>query len=248
MPRPLGVLVTRPAEQAAALCRSIGGLGWRAIPFPAMLIEPLSADPSLRASDYDLLLFVSRNAALHGLPLLGPIPGRVPIGAVGNGTAAQLSQLGQPVALIPESNADSEGLLALPALQRVAGLRVLILRGEGGRPLLGDTLRERGARVDYAEVYRRRLPAVEVGPLLALWPELDLVLVTSNEVLDNLESLLGPQAQERLSEKTLLVISERGLEHARARGYQRLLLAEGASDAALVSAMLAWAEGGNLRS
>jgi uroporphyrinogen-III synthase len=247
MPRSPGVWVTRPQEQAGALCQRIEALGWHAIPFPAIAIESLRPAPAPRASDYDLLLFVSRNAVLHGLPQLGPIPASVRIGSVGNGTASQLREQGLTVQLVPEANADSEGLLAIPALRQVAGARVLILRGEGGRPLLGDALRERGARVDYAEVYRRRLPAADVGPVLRQWPALDLVLVTSNEVLDHLEALLGPRAQALLGEKWLLTVSRRGLEHARARGYRRLLLAEGASDAALVSAMLAWAEGDNLR-
>jgi uroporphyrinogen-III synthase len=55
---------------------------------------------------------------------------------------------------------DSESVLALPAFQApaVAGRRVLILRGDGGRDLLGDTLRARGAEVEYLTCYHRNGP------------------------------------------------------------------------------------------
>jgi uroporphyrinogen-III synthase len=56
---------------------------------------------------------------------------------------------------------DSEALLQLPRCARrcTPDARVLILRGEGGRELLAERLREQGASVDYLELYRRDLPA-----------------------------------------------------------------------------------------
>ena len=88
----------------------------------------------------------------HGLAILDTA--RVPetraaFAAVGESTAAALSQAGAAAVLWPVDGASSEALLALPELDETAvvGATILIVRGEGGRQLLGDTLSKRGARV-----------------------------------------------------------------------------------------------------
>src|SRR5438874_1776354 len=78
-------------------------------------------------------------------------------------------------------------LLERTEMQHVAGKRVLIVRGEGGRELLGESLAARGALVEYAQCYRRVRPAIDAAPLLAAWRrgELDAVTVLSAQALDN---------------------------------------------------------------
>lgn len=231
------VLVTRPSAQAEGLCRRIQALGWRPLAFPLLAIEPVSIDP-IEASGYHWLIFVSRNAVLHGLPRLrGALPR---LATVGQGSADELAGQGLQVDLVPDTTADSEGLLAMPPLQRLQGQRILILRGEGGRPLLAEQLRARGAQVDFAEVYRRCLPLQDEAQLMALWPQVDLVLTSSNQALQNLMYLLGEQALPRLANKTLLVVSQRGHELARKWGIRHLIQAESATDEAVVAAMLRW--------
>jgi MFS superfamily sulfate permease-like transporter len=78
---------------------------------------------------------------------------------------------------------DSEALLALPQLEQVAGKRIAIFRGVGGRTLLADTLRSRGATVDYVECYRRRRPDADAGPLLQRWADVSAVTIASAETL-----------------------------------------------------------------
>jgi len=165
-----GVLVTRPAHQAGRLCALVEACGGHPVPFPALAIldpsDPTAARDRLRAAnDFDLLLFVSANAVERAAPWL-PRALRPALGAVGEGTARTLRAAGLEATILPTTSADSEGLLALPALQAMRGKRVLIVRGEGGRPLLGDELRARGAEVHFAEVYRRALPEAVVAPLI----------------------------------------------------------------------------------
>lgn len=237
----LGVLVTRPAEQAARLGEAIEAAHGRPLLFPCVEIagpaDPAAVKTQLaRAGDYQLLIFVSANAVKHAFELLpDSLPGDQQIAAVGAATAAALADCGLDPTLVPERQ-DSEGLLALPELADMRGKRVLILRGNGGRELLADTLRERGAEVDYAEVYRRLIPKRSAANLVAGWDNwIDAVVVTSSEVLDNLITLLGEAGTARLQQTPLVVVSERLAEYARGRGCRTLYLAAGADDRALLA-------------
>jgi uroporphyrinogen-III synthase len=239
-----GVLVTRPSHQAEGLCALVAARGGHAIRFPALEIrepsDPAVAERLLRAAnDFDMLLFVSANAVERAVPFL-PRPLRPALGGVGEGTARALRASGFEPTILPTTSADSEGLLALPALRALLRRRILIVRGEGGRPLLGDELRARGAEVHYAEVYRRVLPEVDVAPLIAAWPhQVHVVVTTSLEVLDNLARLLGAAGRSLLQETPLVVVSERMRAHARTLGVRRVIVAAGPGDEALVQAVCA---------
>jgi len=240
-----GVLVTRAAHQAAGLCGLIEASGGRPIVFPCLEIgSPRDPDSArdLLGQRWDLAVFISPNAVRHALDLLGGdrLQARH-IAAVGEATARALSDAGVPADLLPEQRFDSEGLLALPGLQRMQGRSVVIIRGEGGRPLLGDSLRARGAKVGYAEVYRRLRPATDPAPLLGRWDdEVDIVTATSAEVLDNLVAMLGEAGWPRLRSTPLVVISERMAERANGLGFRQVLLASGADDASLLRSLCDW--------
>jgi uroporphyrinogen-III synthase len=198
------------------------------------------AEALLRTADsFDVLLFVSANAVERAAAHLPRGP-RAAIGAVGEATARALRTHGLEPSILPAGQWDSEGLLAAPALAEVHGRRILIVRGEGGRPLLGEQLAARGAEVRYAEVYRRALTALDAGPLVARWrDEVQVVVATSREVLDNLVALLGAAGLERLRETPLVVVSERLAAHARALGIGRVVLAAAPSEDALARAACA---------
>jgi len=233
------VLVTRPAHQAARLCRLIEARGGRAVRFPALEIreprDPAAARSELEAANgCELLVFVSANAVDRAAPHL-PSPLRPAIAAVGEATARALRRHGLEPSILPVGTADSEGLLAAPSLAAMTGKRVLIVRGEGGRPLLGDTLSTRGAEVRYAEVYRRALPAADPRSLLASWRQtVDVVTVTSRDLLDNLLALLGDAGRPLLLATPLVVISDRLGAAARAAGFTRVTVAASALDEAVL--------------
>jgi uroporphyrinogen-III synthase len=217
--------------------------GGRAIPFPTIEILPSEhPEPARRllAEPWDLLIFVSRNAVEQALPLLPArqLPAGSVMAAVGAATAKALAEAGRSPDLMPSRGYDSESLLALPELADMRDRRVLIVRGEGGRPLLGDTLTARGAEVAYAEVYRRALPRADAAYLLARWDaDVQLVTATSGEVLDNLCTLLGEDGQGRLLATPLAVVSERTAASARALGFLRVEIAERANDEDLLAAL-----------
>ncbi|MGD9163433.1 MAG: uroporphyrinogen-III synthase [Chromatiales bacterium] len=242
-----GVLVTRAVHQASGLAGLIESQGGRAICFPALEIGP-ARDPAsaleLLRQGWDLAIFISPNAVRHAFELLaGDRLQSHQIAAVGEATARALQNTGMPADLMPQHRYDSEGLLALPELQQMHNRRVLIVRGQGGRSLLGDSLRARGAKVGYAEVYRRLKPMVDPTPLLQHWQaDVDIVTATSVEVLDNLMAMLGESGASLLHLTPLLVISERMAMRARELGFKQVLQASGADDASVMKALCEWFE------
>lgn len=224
----VGVLVTRPAGQAAGLAQRIRELGGTPLLFPALAILP-PRDPAALAQlidelpRFDLAIFVSPTAAEQAMAAVGrqrPWPEGVSAAAIGKGTAEILHQAGIAAVLTPEAGADSEHLLAHPALAHMAGKRVLILRGAGGRETLGETLAARGAQVVYGECYRRALPETDPAPVLQAWAEhrLQAVTVFSAETLDHLFTLLGEAGRPALQSLPLFAPHPRIAEHARTLG------------------------------
>ncbi len=246
----IGVLITRPLGQAEPLCDLICAQGGNAMRFPTIAIhgpeDPARARALLRQlPKYDLAIFVSPNAVRYGVELLGEhgVPPRLPVAAVGKGTARVLSEMGIAVDVLPQQRFDSEALLGLPQLTQVAGKRVLILRGNGGRPLLGDTLHERGAEVQYVEVYTRQYLTTDATALLSTWYEqVQIVTVTSCEILDGLFRILGEPGQPRLCQTPLVVVSERIRDRALELGCNQIIVAPEASDQGLLRAVCNWAE------
>jgi uroporphyrinogen-III synthase len=229
-----GILVTRPREQAAQLARLIERAGGRVHLLPAIEIEDLPAPEALgRLHGFDLAVFVSPTAAAKVMERLKAWPSAVRAAAVGAGTRRELERRGVTQVLAPTQGADSEALLALPELKQVAGKRVVIFRGEEGRALLGDTLRERGASVEYAACYRRARPR-HSG---AGQPEgIDAVTLSSAQGLANLLEMLGA---DFLRARPLFVPHPRVAEAARAHGVREVITA-GTSDEEMLDALMAY--------
>ena len=172
----IGVLVTRPEHQAAHLCQLIEAEGGAAVRYPALDIRARPDRAAVRAAvgpadRYDFIVFVSANAVRFGADILGERRD-LRVAAIGQATSAALNAAGYRVTLMPDEGADSESLLALPQLADLHGQRVLIVRGTGGRDLLFEAMTERGAQVQYAEVYTREAayPSLErKAELETLW-------------------------------------------------------------------------------
>jgi uroporphyrinogen-III synthase len=236
LPEGFGVLVTRPAGQAEALCRLIEGSGGVAVRVPLLDIAPLAQDDAgprrLRQTELpDWLVFVSANAVRCAFALLGPqwLEGSpAKIAAIGLATAQALAEHGVAVDLKPKQQFNSEALLAEPAWADVSGQRFLIVRGVGGRELLAEALRGRGGIVEYAELYRRVPSSVDLPALLARWRAggISVATVTSGEALDTLTGLMAGADRDLFLRTPMVVIGERLSKQARELGCAQVIAAE----------------------
>ena len=275
------ILNTRPAHQQAELTQMLQLDGARVLSFPLIEIEQIAIEPiniepiniesisnaaapqsptqsvsqpiSRPIGDYDILLFVSRNAVEGAFRFIDTtdLQASTCFGVIGSATRTALaavledSDFDLAGCLVAGEPYNSETLLQAQALQQVARKRVLILRGQHGRNLLGDELSRRGAEVEYAEVYRRAIPrhGARVFSQLTAPCFPTLVLLTSAEGMHNLFKLVDATAAEALRRVPWLLISERMRESARKLGHNAtVLIARNASDKGIRQTICEWAE------
>ena len=248
--RPLAgvaVVVTRPAGAGGAIRRA----GERRRRHAAAAAGPRhradrrstpAARERLAPDAFDWTIYTSANSVESSLRQLSR-PTRTRVAAVGRGTARALAEHGVAVHAVPATTADSEGLLALEPLASVAGQRILILKGEGGRTLLREELERRGATVVTGDLYRR-VPAVPDASSLAALERACaagrvVVAATSAESLAAVLAAVPDDRLPRLRDATLLVPGERVAASARAHGWRGpLVVAASAEDVAMAEALL----------
>lgn len=247
------VLVTRPAGQADAFQEVLAEAGACPLHYPALAILPLSPDddsPEARAARacmldadrFDTAIFVSTNAVEAGLAWMEHFWPQWPQGlrciAIGAATARALAAHGL-FALAPGEAENTEALLTLPELQHMAGRRVMIVRGVGGRAAMAQALRDRGAEVRFCEVYRRALPtgAPPLGEWLAR-ERVQCLTAASGETLENMVTLAA-DAPGRLLALPVVVPGARVVALARDLGFCRVLEAVNASPGAMLEALRA---------
>lgn len=246
----INILVTRPAHQSAFLAQGIRAAGGNPILFPVLEITDVKdLTPLLnlinRLNEFDWAIFVSPNAVNKAMSLIvkqRPLPTHLRIAAVGKGSADTLKHYGINKVLIPSEYSDSEALLKLKELQHMAGKHVVIFRGNGGRQLLGDTLMQRGAILEYAECYQRKKPDVDTAPLLAAWSqgEIHAVLITSSEGLHNLFDIIGKVGQQLLASTPVFTVHERIAQIAKDLGLKKIVKTSSTGDEGLLASLQAY--------
>ena len=208
----IGIAITRPAEQAKKLCALIEQAGGTPILFPLIEITPLKDYSQFETAisdieTFDWAIFISSNAVQNGMPRLikHGIPHTLKFAAIGPVTATELQSFGVKEVLVPKDRFDSESLLTMPEMTNVAGKKILIVRGVGGRDVLAETLKARGAQVTFAECYQRINPQTNCDLLAQLWTDKKLhgIVVTSSEAMRHLLDLAGDD--EWLGNVTLFV-------------------------------------------
>lgn len=262
MTKPWRVVITRPTAQAAPWAAQLAREGIASEQLPLIELLPVSDPAAARAiqnqvMDFDLYhkaIFVSRNAVRYAMEWLERYWPQLPVGvsyfAVGATTAAELAHYGLAVrdlACAESGSMTSETLLEAEGLQQVAGEKIIIFRGQGGRGHMADVLRERGALVDYCELYQRQLPAGAGQALQQLlaspgWGAAQqIIALHSGESLQQLAQLLAQPAfatqHAVLKQAWLLLPSERLLNEAERLGFKRCLAAQNATDNAMSQAI-----------
>lgn len=237
-------LVLRPQPGADATVAALEAAGIPARALPLLRLQALPETPALRAclqalADYTAVVFVSPAAVAFGMAWVDHFWPQYPTGptwiAVGEATRQALATWGITAVAPPAAAEDSEGMLALPALQQVGEAKVLILRGQGGRELLATTLRQRGARVDIVELYQRRPQQVTLPAVAAVAG----LVVSSQAVLD---ALLGNDGL-RFAGRPMVVPSRRVADAAREAGFEQVVEAGGAGPQATVAAIESMGKG-----
>ena len=252
------VVVTRPAGQVAHLATALAGQGAIPVFYPVLEILDIE-DPSpvldvaIRLDSFDLAVFVSPNAIEKALGLILPRrswPARLRVAALGKSSERELARNGIKDVISPLLRFDSEALLELPELTDVNDKRVIIFRGDGGRELLGDTLKARGATVEYVTCYRRARPQLDPAPLLKLWEEgrLDAVTLTSSEGLRNFHDMLGRLGQAWLKKTPAFVPHARIAEQAQILGLTKVIPTDPGDDGLMAGLMQYFASPGNSHS
>ncbi|VVD87200.1 Uroporphyrinogen-III synthase [Pandoraea iniqua] len=281
------VILTRPDGQSGALAAALQAEGIDSFAFPLLHIAAQADAAALAALDtalhdlssYALAVFVSPNAVTHALSRLVFLksgasaataywPVSLPVAVVGPGSAQALAEAGiappQHQVIVPpggpDARFDSEALLAELDVAALAGRRVLIVRGDGGRELLADTLRAAGAQVDIVSAYTRRAPA----PDSAAWAALEARLassvpcawvLTSSEAVRHLATMLAarygtqegvhtpgtPHVLAQILAAPCFTSHARIADAARAAGFDRITQCA-AGDENLLAALKTWAD------
>lgn len=247
------IAVTRPLLQAHALAAAIRAHGGEALSLPLLEIADIEdrdgfAQLAAGLDAFDLVFFVSANAVAHGLAGVRAHRAWPPgpaVATVGPGSEAALRAAGFAAVIAPPEQFDSEGVLAQPefAAPELAGKRVLILRGDGGRELLGDALSARGAHVSTFSCYRRRAAPVDVAALTEMRAQgaLDALTLTSSEAVRYLAAQLQAQGGEALLDLPAFAPHARVAECARSLGF-RQVMQTAAGDAGLLAGLCAYFE------
>ena len=242
----IGVAITRPIDQAKKLTQLIEDAGGTTIAFPLIEIAPLADLTAFNnviaeinhPNHVDWVIFISSNAVQNGMPhmvKLG-IPSHLQFAAIGPVTAQELNAYGIQNVLTPSGRFDSESLLALPEMQAVSGKKIMIVRGVGGREVLADTLKARGARVTFAECYQRKNPQTNANLLTEAWKnkQLHAIVVTSSEAMRHLLDLAGDASW--LKQVSICVNHARIAETALQRGLT-VKITESVGDAQMLATL-----------
>lgn len=244
------ILITRPGERGLALCTQIEAAGARAIHLPTIAFAPPTdhhayARALAQLGDQDWLIFISPQAVTASMAAIREryphLPPTLHIAAVGEGTVRVLQAAGIVQVHYPSVHWSSEGLLAMAEFLSPTGKKIMLIRGEGGRPTLADTLTRRGAQVSHCIAYQRTVPDIDMSTYAFIFTPnaLQAIVCASYDSVAHLKILCTPEHWEVLRHIPLVVVSERIQFLAQKLGFQTIWVAANASHEAILATLTA---------
>lgn len=238
------VLSLRPRGQHAGLRAACARMGAGMLALSPLAIQAWSDAATRRAladaGACDIVVFTSPNAVRAAQALRDLAPQRPQaVLAVGEGTRRALQRAG--IDASSPARMDSEGVLAMPLLQAVAGRRIGLVSGAGGRDLLAPALLARGADVLRADVYARAPVAIAASRWDAVAGAIEgggkaLLALSSGEALRMALAQCPAALAGRLRQVAVSAASTRLADVARQAGFARVAVAASARPAALLRA------------
>ena len=242
----LRVLVTRPARQAADWVARLRAAGIDAVALPLIEIVCAPDEAQVQAAweqlpSMRLAVFVSPNAAecfFGARPPAAQWPADTRAAAVGPGTSRVLRELGVDAGQIVEPAVDAAQFDSEALWEQLRAIDwnaqpVLIVRGDGGREWLAETLRAHGAQVSAVCAYRRCVPRLDEAQRAIVAaalrePRRHLWFFSSSEAIANLESIA---AEADWSRARALATHPRIAESAQRLGFDEVARARPAFEA-----------------
>lgn len=251
-------LVTRPEEKSNDFIRYLSSKGVQTRSLPMISIEPINfLDNSeiiykklSKLFEFDLAIFISSfsvsifDSFLKTLNL--NCSNELNCIAIGSQTAKAIQEKGWKLdesCIFDDSKykQTSEVLLSLPPLREVSNKNIMIVRGFGGREILSDVLRKRGANVEYLELYNRIPKTYELNELidsLGIRPdklEVNAILFASGEALQSFyKNIQKYKLFNQIKEINLIVPSKRLYKMALDLGFMNINCAINASSYAFL--------------
>jgi len=244
------ILVTR--EHSGGF-ESLKKLGAEILEFPTIEHrDPESWDEADQAiseiESYNWIVFTSKNGVVYFFKRFFGL-GRdirdlkgINICAIGPKTQAEIEKHGIRVALVPEVFR-AEGLVKAFGDEGVQGMRFLLPRAEEAREEFPEAVKEAGAEITIATVYRTICPEHHGKQLVRFFREgrITIATFTSASTFNNLVKMTGHQANELLRNVTLAAIGPVTKQAIEKQGLKVTIMPEYSTVDAMVEAIRHWA-------
>ncbi len=239
-------MITRPAHQAGAITKKLKSAGANSFLFPTLEITAVELSTKdkqtlQKINQFNIIIFISPNAVEYGLNFIlanATLANNIQLATIGQASATALkNKLGKQPDIVPTNNFNSEGLLATTEMKNVANKRILIIRGNGGREHLKESLQKRGAHVEYLTSYQRIKPATNTLDLTQYLQnnQIAAIVITSAASLKNLVEMAPAIVAEKLLHVPLVLINNRLKTIAKDAGFNNeLFIAKQATDDSII--------------